>query len=127
MWVIGSSGSVIANSSKIYLYFLIDVTALSNQTLGQPLILQCSATSIRDINSKVDFVWTSNGTELERVEGATGVSSTSNLAVYTHYYIISQLSTADNNSLYTCEVIINSNLLISTTHSFFTINIIGKH
>ena len=127
MRVVGSSGSVIANLHKLYVYFLIDVTALSNQTLGQPLILQCSVTTIRDINSRVDLVWTSNGTELERVEGATGVSSTSNLAVYTHYYIISQLSTADDNSFYTCEVIINSNLLISTTHSFFTINITGKH
>ena len=97
----------------------VSVTALSNQmTVGQPLILQCSVTTIRDINSRVDFVWISNGTELERVEGVIGVSSTSNLAVYTDHYIISQLSIADNNSLYTCEVIINRSPLISATGNF---------
>ena len=37
------------------------------QTDGQPLILQCSVTTIRDINSRVDFVWISNGTELKKV------------------------------------------------------------
>ena len=98
---------------------------MSDQILGQPLILQCSVTTIRDINSRVDFVWSSNGTELERVEGATGVSSTSNLAVYTHYYIISQLSTADNNSLYSCEVTINRSPPLSSSTNF-TLSVIGK-
>ena len=82
-------------------------------------------TAIRDINSRVDFVWTRNGTELERVEGATSVSSTSNLAVYTHYYIISQLSATDNNSLYSCEVTINRSPPISTSGNV-TLNISGK-
>ena len=100
--------------------------AVNNQTeVGQPLILQCSATTIRDINSRVDFVWISNGTELKRVEGVTGVSSTNNLAFYTDHYIISQLSIVDNNSLYTCEVIINRSPLISATGNF-TFNITGK-
>ena len=92
---------------------------VNNQMMiGQPLILQCSVTTIRDINSRVDFVWISNGTELERVEGVTGVSSTNNLAIYTNHYIISQLSIADNNSLYTCEVIINRSPLLSATGNF---------
>ena len=92
--------------------------AVNNQTLGQPLILQCSVTTIRDINSRVDFVWISNGTELERVEGVTGESSTNNLAVFTDYYIIPQLSIADNNSLFTCEVTINRSPLISASSDF---------
>ena len=99
--------------------------AVNNQTVGQPLILQCSVTTIRDINSRVDFVWISNGTELERVEGVTGASSTNNLAVYTDYYIIPQLSIADNNSLYTCEVIINRSPLITATGNI-TLNVTGK-
>ena len=99
---------------------------VNNQTIGQPLILQCSVTTIRDINSRVDFVWISNGTELERVEGVTGdISSANNLAIYTNHYIISQLSIADNNSSYTCEVIINRSPLISATGNF-TLNITGK-
>ena len=97
----------------------MSVTALNIQTtIGQPLILQCSVTTIRDINSRVDFVWISNGTELERVEGVTGVSSANNLAIYTNHYIIPQLSIADNNSLYTCEVIINRSPLLSATGNF---------
>ena len=106
---------------------LIDVVPVNNQTVGQPLILECSVTAIRDINSRVDFVWISNGTELERVEGVTGESSANNLAVYTDYYIIPQLSIADNNSLYTCEVIINRSPLTSLSATGnFTPNITGK-
>ena len=99
---------------------------VNNQTVGQPLILQCSVTTIRDVNSRLDFVWISNGTELERVEGIiiTGASS-NNLTVYTDYYIIPQLSIADNNSLYTCEVIINRSPIISATGTW-TLNITGK-
>ena len=104
----------------------VSVTALSNQmAVGQRLILQCSVTTIRDINSRVDFVWISNGTELKRMEGVTDESPTNNLAIYTDHYIISQLSIADNNSLYTCEVIINRSPLISATGNF-TLNITGK-
>ena len=70
-------------------------------------------------------MWVSNGRELERVEGVTGESSTNNLAVYTDYYIIPQLSIADNNSLYTCEVIINRSPLISASNNV-TLYITGK-
>ena len=102
------------------------MTAVNNQTEGQPLILQCSVTTIRDINSRVDFVWISNDIELRRVEGVAGEPTVSNLAVYTDHYIILQLSDADNNSLYICEVIIHRSQLISAT-SNITLNITGKH
>ena len=100
-----------------------------SQTVGQPLILQCSVTTIRGINSRyrVDFVWISNGTVLERVEGVTGESSTDNLAVYRDYYTIPQLSITDNNSSYTCEVIINRSPLTSLSATGnFTLNVTGK-
>ena len=95
----------------------VSVTALSSQRVGEALVLQCSVTTIRDINSRVDFMWISNGRELERVEGVTGESSTNNLAVYTDYYIILKLSIADNNSSYACKVIINTSPLMSATGS----------
>ena len=98
------------------------MTAVNNQTEGQPLILQCSVTTIRDINSRVDFVWISNGIELRRVEGVAGEPTVNNLAVYTDHYIIPQLSDADNNSLYICEV---RSQLISATGNI-TLNITGK-
>ena len=106
--------------------YLVIVFTSSVSVIGQLKILQCSVTTIRDINSRVDFVWISNGVELKRVEGVTGESSTNNLVVYTNNYIIPQLSIADNNSLYTCEVIINRSPLISATGNF-TVNITGKY
>ena len=116
------------NISFIVFTSSVSVTALNNQmTVGQPLILQCSVTTIRDINSRVDFVWISNGTELERVEGVTGESSANNLAVYTDHYIIPQLSIADNNSLYICKVIVNTVQLVSAAGNFIlNLNMLGK-
>ena len=119
----------VANYVRMYVFLVftsnVAVTAVNNQTEGQPLILQCSVTTIRDINSRVDFVWISNGIELRRVEGVVGDSSVSNLSVYTDYYIISQLSDDDDNSLYMCEVVINRSQLISATGNI-TLNITGK-
>ena len=102
----------------------VDVIAVNNQTVGQPLILQCSVTTIRDTNSRVDFVWNSNGVELQRVEGV-GESSVNNSVIYTDHYIISQLTGADNNNLYMCEVTISGNQLISFTGNI-TLNVTGK-
>ena len=103
----------------------VDVTAVNNQTEGQPLILQCSVTTIRDINSRVDFVWISNGIELRRVEGVVGESTVNNFAIYIDHYIIPELSDADNNSLYICEVVINRSHQLSATGNI-TLNITGK-
>ena len=108
-----------------YLLIYVDVVAINSQRVGQPLILQCSVTTIRDTNSRVDFVWNSNGVELERVEGAVGESSVNNSAIYTDHYIISQLTGADNNSLYICEVMISGNQLISFSGNI-TLNVTGK-
>ena len=101
------------------------MTAFNNPAIGQPLILQCSVTTIRDINSRVDFVWISNGIELRRVEGVVGESTVNNLAVYTDHYIIPELSDADNNSLHICEVVINRSRRLSATGNI-TLNITGK-
>ena len=94
--------------------------------VGQPLILQCSVTTIRDINSRVDFVWISNGIELRRVEGSSEKLTAGSLAVYADYYIISQLSTDDSNSVYTCEVTVNKMRPISATGSFTLSGFGGK-
>ena len=85
---------------------------------GQPLILQCSVNTIKDINSRVDFVWISNDTEVERVEGVNPKLTSHNSLVYTHYYIIPQLSNTDNNSLYTCDMIVNKIQQESATGNF---------
>ena len=115
---------------NVRIYFLVftsnvTVKAVNNPTAGQPLILQCSVTTIRDINSRVDFVWISNGIELRRVEGFVGEPTVNNLSVYIDHYIIPQLSDDDDNSIYICGVEINRSLLISANGSV-TLSITGK-
>ena len=83
------------------------VNVPSNQTVGQSLTLESSITTVRGITSRVDIVWSSNGSELKRVKGAN-VSFTSDSAVtYTDYYDALQLNTSDDGRVYQCEVLVN--------------------
>ena len=57
----------------ILVFFLVptptvSVTAPKNQMVGQSLIVQCEVTTVRGITSRVDIVWSSDGTELVRID-----------------------------------------------------------
>ena len=116
----------------MYLCFLyivptptVNVTALSNQIVGQSLTLQCKVTAVRGITSRVDIVWIDDdNTELQRT---SGVSSTTvdNSLVYTDSYTISQLNTTDDGRVIQCEVVINASTLITSTDNI-TLDVIGK-
>ena len=101
------------------------MTATSNQTVGLPLTLVCDVTTVRGITSRVDIVWSSNGTEVERVEGVNIISITSSTAVYKDTYTISLLRTSDDDKVYQCEVVINSNILV-TTDGNMTLDVMGE-
>ena len=75
------------------------------QPVGQSLTLQCEVTTVRGITSRVDIVWSSNGTELNRTNSTTLIM-TSNSLVYTDLYTIDILSTDDEDRSYDCEVVI---------------------
>ena len=47
------------------------MTAPNTQTVGQSLTLQCEVTTVRGITSRVDIVWSSDGTVLRRMNDAT--------------------------------------------------------
>ena len=102
----------------------VNINALSNQTVGQSLTLQCEVTTVRGITSRVDIVWSSDDTELQTTNN---VSSTimSNSLVYTDTYIISQLNTTDNDKVIECQVVINGSALIPATDNI-TLDVIGK-
>ena len=102
----------------------VSVTALSNQTVGQSLTLQCEVTTVRGITSRVDIVWSSGGTVLQRMNN---VSSTmmSNSLVYTNSYTISQLSTTDDGRVIQCEVVINADQSVMANNSI-TLDVTGK-
>ena len=84
------------------------MTALNTQTVGQSIILQCEVTTVRGITSRVDIVWSSDGTVLRRINGATATTMDNSL-VYTDSYTMSQLSTTDDGRVIQCEVVININ------------------
>ena len=101
------------------------MTAPNTQTVGQSLTLQCEVTTVRGITSRVDIVWSSDGMELERMNG---VSSTmmGNSLVYTDSYTISQLSTTDDGRVIQCEVVINASTP-ATANDSTTLDVTGEY
>jgi len=94
------------------------------QTVGQPLILECSVTTVRGITSRVDIVWSSDGVESQRINGVNASFVTNSSTVYTTTYTIQLLSTTDDNRVYQCEVVINTSPPVLTT-SNITLDITG--
>ena len=84
------------------------VTAPITQIVGQSLMLRCSVITVRGITSRVHTVWSSNGSELETVE-ADITSITNNSVEYTGYYRIVQLNETDDDRVYQCKVVIDTN------------------
>ena len=99
------------------------MTAPNTQTVGQSLTLQCEVTTVRG-TSGVDIVWSSGGTELQRMND---VSSTmmGNSLVYTDSYTISQLNTTDDDRVIQCEVVINTSPSVMASDSI-TLDVTGK-
>ena len=102
------------------------VKILNNQTVGQPLTLECSIAIVRGITSRVDVAWSSNGIELNTVKGVNISSSTNDSLLLTDTYIISQLSTADENKEYVCEIFLDTEPLVNAT-SGVVLHVTGKH
>ena len=100
------------------------MTAPSTQTVGQSLTLQCSGTTVRGITSRVDIVWSSDGTVLERMNGTTATTMGNSL-VYTDSYTISQLSTTDDGRVIQCEVVINASPPVMASDSI-TLDVTGN-
>ena len=101
------------------------MTALNTQTVGQSLTLQCEVTTVRGITSRVDIVWSSNGTELERMNNVSSTTMDNSL-VYTDSYTISQLSTTDEGRVIQCEVVINGSPIVMASDSI-TLDVTGEY
>lgn len=99
------------------------MTAPVTQTVGQSLMLSCSAVAVRGITSRVDIVWSSNGLDLERVQANASV--TNNLVEYTGYYSIAQLNETDDGRVYQCKVVINASPPVMADDNV-TLNTAGK-
>ena len=103
----------------------ISVDAPKIQTVGQFLRLKCSVTTVRGVTSRLDFIWKSNSVELKRTEGAIVNSTTDKSMLFIDYYIISQLSTADEDRVLQCKIKINANTSVAVIESI-KLNVTGE-
>ena len=99
--------------------------ASNTQTMGQSLSLECTMTTVRGISSRVDIIWSSNGVEIKKIEGANISSSINNSIIYKDFYNISLLTTAEENKAYQCEGVINTTPNL-TTQSSILLDVTGK-
>ena len=104
---------------------VVNVTSPNTQTVGQSLTLQCEVTTVRGITSRVDIVWSSNGTVLRRMNDTTATTMDNSL-VYTDSYNISQLNTTDDGRVIQCEVVINTNPSVMASDSII-LDVTGEH
>ena len=101
----------------------ISLVATTDQIVGQPLILECSVTTVRGITSRVDIVWSSYGEDLQTINGINAILS-DNLTIYRSTFTILLLSTTDDGRVYQCEVVINTSPPVMAT-GIVTLDVTG--
>ena len=90
------------------------------------LMMKCDVTAVRGITSRLDIVWSSNGSELKSTKGANVSSVADSWVLFTSTYVIPQLSTADEGRECQCIVVIDSNSSVMVA-DVVTLNVTGKN
>ena len=103
----------------------MNLTTPNTQIVGQSLTLECGVTTVRGITSRMDIVWSSDGTELRKLEGPSPISVASQIVAYSDIYSITQLNTSYDGLEFQCEVMINSPLPI-TASDITTLDVSGE-
>ena len=73
---------------------------------------------MRGITSTVDIIWTTNNTQVRRINNVTASSNIISTSIYNDSFIILLLNLSDIGSVYQCEVLINSVLPTSAKTDF---------
>ena len=95
------------------------MTALNNQQVGDPLLLECNVTTVRGITSSVDIVWSTTDTEVRRISNVSGKSIGNNTLVYSDTYGNKSLLSQDDDGIkYQCYVEINAFPSVKATSTF---------
>jgi len=97
---------------------LVNLRAITDQVTGQPLTLECNATTVRGITSSVDISLFS----LETVEDVNPII-VGNSAVYSATFTIEELTSFDNGRLLFCDVNINGSFV---GFDSLTLDVLGK-
>ena len=116
-----------------YLYFVypiaptpdVSVAVVGDEIVGSSLSLQCNATVLKGINSSVDIVWMRDGTEILRENNSMGYPFNETRLPYTSYYNITLLQTNDNDTMYSCQAVINTSPSVNNSDNC-TLNVTGK-
>ena len=96
-------------------------TSLSDEHLGQPLLLHCSVTTVRGITSSVDIVWIADGKEVRRARNVSG-EIVGISVVYGDTYHTPALTEKEINNTYQCNAAIGDNISMSVGYY----HVIGK-
>ena len=92
---------------------------------NESLILQCSTTIVSIITNTFDIIWSTNNTQVRRINNITAISDfNSSSFVYNDSFVISSLNINEIESVYQCEVVINS-ILHTTVIADFIVPIPG--
>ena len=102
----------------------LSIIAHHTQIVGQSLTLECSVTTVRGITSRVDIMWSSDGTVLQQVEKFSEDFTGLNLDIYTNTYTISSLTVNDNGRTFQCDAVISANPQLMDTANV-TLAVIG--
>ena len=103
---------------------VVQVTGGDTIEYNEAATLECIATAVRGITSRVDIIWTTGNTIVRRVNGITA-SIVNNSAVYTDRFVTPPLSFNDTGRVYQCEVVINAIFRISSFGNI-VLDFIGK-
>ena len=101
---------------SVFGYKTLQNDTLGNVTIGDPLTLDCTVTTVRGISSSVDIIWTA-GPEDEVIRRVYNITANveDDIAIYTDSYEISSLSVIDNGREYQCTVVINARQPINSS------------
>ena len=100
---------------------------LGNLTVGDPLTLNCTVTTVRGISSSVNIMWYTGGSVVRRVDNLTVAYTVNYSAIYTDLFEISSLTVIDNGREYQCRVVIIASQRQVYASGQITLNFNGEH
>ena len=102
---------------KLFILSVVPIPELSLDPVNPPrlsdqLMLQCQATTVRGITSRLDFIWTRIDDDGEEVvQTMMGANRTNDSLVYTDTYTTPMaLSESDIGTVYLCTISLNSDV-----------------
>ena len=107
---------------------VLSLTSINSPTLSEPLTLECQATVVRGITSRLDFTWMRVDDDSEVVlRTVVGANNTGDSLVYIDSYTTPFLNESDIGAMYFCIISINDGGLdILMDSSNFTLDIFSK-